>query len=170
MMNSLQWQLPTLLLSDADLFSVSQWTIAELACYTYSMVAVPLYDTLGTEAIGYIIDQGKHEGTCKPTVVLSRCSTLRILTPIKRLIERPVLFLSGHLNGDLRRSRQGSVDSGLCEREGENGKEDCAHGGVWSRPGHPRTRVRRWDTESEGLWGENKNLLFILSCVRWSKN
>ncbi|XP_031727272.1 long-chain-fatty-acid--CoA ligase 1a isoform X1 [Anarrhichthys ocellatus] len=32
-----------------------EWTISELACYTYSMVAVPLYDTLGTEAIAYII-------------------------------------------------------------------------------------------------------------------
>uniref|UniRef100_A0AAR2KSL6 Arachidonate--CoA ligase n=1 Tax=Pygocentrus nattereri TaxID=42514 RepID=A0AAR2KSL6_PYGNA len=31
-----------------------QWTISELACYTYSLVAVPLYDTLGTEAIRYI--------------------------------------------------------------------------------------------------------------------
>ena len=35
-----------------------QWTISELACYTYSLVAVPLYDTLGTEAIEYIIDRG----------------------------------------------------------------------------------------------------------------
>ncbi|XP_033479697.1 long-chain-fatty-acid--CoA ligase 1a isoform X1 [Epinephelus lanceolatus] len=34
-----------------------EWTISELACYTYSLVAVPLYDTLGTEAIGYIIDK-----------------------------------------------------------------------------------------------------------------
>uniref|UniRef100_A0A3Q0SZ77 Long-chain-fatty-acid--CoA ligase n=1 Tax=Amphilophus citrinellus TaxID=61819 RepID=A0A3Q0SZ77_AMPCI len=34
-----------------------EWTIAELACYTYSLVAVPLYDTLGTEAIDYIIDK-----------------------------------------------------------------------------------------------------------------
>ncbi|XP_033985411.1 long-chain-fatty-acid--CoA ligase 1a isoform X1 [Trematomus bernacchii] len=34
-----------------------EWTISELACYTYSMVAVPLYDTLGTEAIGYIIEK-----------------------------------------------------------------------------------------------------------------
>uniref|UniRef100_A0AAQ5ZF79 Long-chain-fatty-acid--CoA ligase n=1 Tax=Amphiprion ocellaris TaxID=80972 RepID=A0AAQ5ZF79_AMPOC len=34
-----------------------EWTISELACYTYSLVAVPLYDTLGTEAIGYIIDR-----------------------------------------------------------------------------------------------------------------
>lgn len=36
-----------------------QWTMSELACYTYSLVSVPLYDTLGTEAIDYIIDKGK---------------------------------------------------------------------------------------------------------------
>ncbi|XP_069049190.1 long-chain-fatty-acid--CoA ligase 1a isoform X1 [Lepisosteus oculatus] len=34
-----------------------EWLIAELACYTYSMVSVPLYDTLGTEAIKYIIEK-----------------------------------------------------------------------------------------------------------------
>uniref|UniRef100_A0A8C6L564 Long-chain-fatty-acid--CoA ligase n=1 Tax=Nothobranchius furzeri TaxID=105023 RepID=A0A8C6L564_NOTFU len=34
-----------------------EWSIAELACYTYSLMVVPLYDTLGTEAIGYIIDR-----------------------------------------------------------------------------------------------------------------
>uniref|UniRef100_A0A3B1J7C7 Long-chain-fatty-acid--CoA ligase n=1 Tax=Astyanax mexicanus TaxID=7994 RepID=A0A3B1J7C7_ASTMX len=34
-----------------------EWTISELACYTYSLVAVPLYDTLGAEAISYIIDK-----------------------------------------------------------------------------------------------------------------
>uniref|UniRef100_A0A669AYT2 Long-chain-fatty-acid--CoA ligase n=1 Tax=Oreochromis niloticus TaxID=8128 RepID=A0A669AYT2_ORENI len=34
-----------------------EWTISELACYTYSLVSVPLYDTLGAEAIGYIIDK-----------------------------------------------------------------------------------------------------------------
>nr|XP_061787619.1 long-chain-fatty-acid--CoA ligase 5-like [Nerophis lumbriciformis]XP_061787620.1 long-chain-fatty-acid--CoA ligase 5-like [Nerophis lumbriciformis] len=34
-----------------------EWIISELACYTYSMVAVPLYDTLGPEALVFIIDQ-----------------------------------------------------------------------------------------------------------------
>ncbi|XP_035308927.1 long-chain-fatty-acid--CoA ligase 6 isoform X2 [Cricetulus griseus] len=33
-----------------------EWIIAELACYTYSMVVVPLYDTLGPGAIRYIIN------------------------------------------------------------------------------------------------------------------
>ncbi|XP_054647196.1 long-chain-fatty-acid--CoA ligase 1-like isoform X2 [Dunckerocampus dactyliophorus] len=34
-----------------------EWTITELACYTYSLVSVPLYDTLGAEAINYILDK-----------------------------------------------------------------------------------------------------------------
>ncbi|XP_028271860.1 long-chain-fatty-acid--CoA ligase 1-like isoform X2 [Parambassis ranga] len=34
-----------------------EWTMTELSCYTYSLVSVPLYDTLGTEAIAYIIDK-----------------------------------------------------------------------------------------------------------------
>ena len=37
---------------------VCQWIIGELACYTFSMVAVPLYDTLGPEALTFIIDRG----------------------------------------------------------------------------------------------------------------
>ncbi|KAM8843443.1 long-chain-fatty-acid--CoA ligase 1a isoform 1-T1 [Synchiropus picturatus] len=36
-----------------------EWTICELACYTYSLVAVPLYDTLGDEAIAYIINKAQ---------------------------------------------------------------------------------------------------------------
>ncbi|GAB1302547.1 Long-chain-fatty-acid--CoA ligase 5 [Apodemus speciosus] len=34
-----------------------EWVISELACYTYSMVAVPLYDTLGAEAIIFVINR-----------------------------------------------------------------------------------------------------------------
>ncbi|XP_062358042.1 long-chain-fatty-acid--CoA ligase 6 isoform X4 [Cinclus cinclus] len=33
-----------------------EWIISELACYTYSMVVVPLYDTLGAGAIQYIVN------------------------------------------------------------------------------------------------------------------
>uniref|UniRef100_A0A3P8Z2K8 Arachidonate--CoA ligase n=1 Tax=Esox lucius TaxID=8010 RepID=A0A3P8Z2K8_ESOLU len=36
--------------------SYKEWIISELACYTYSMVVVPLYDTLGPDAIRYIIN------------------------------------------------------------------------------------------------------------------
>uniref|UniRef100_A0A7N5ZXM3 Long-chain-fatty-acid--CoA ligase n=1 Tax=Anabas testudineus TaxID=64144 RepID=A0A7N5ZXM3_ANATE len=34
----------------------SQWMISELACYTYSMAVVPLYDTLGMEAMVHILN------------------------------------------------------------------------------------------------------------------
>uniref|UniRef100_A0A3P9BHY0 Arachidonate--CoA ligase n=1 Tax=Maylandia zebra TaxID=106582 RepID=A0A3P9BHY0_9CICH len=36
-----------------------EWVIGELACYTYSVVVVPLYDTLGPEALVFIIDRAE---------------------------------------------------------------------------------------------------------------
>uniref|UniRef100_A0A8C5BP50 Long-chain-fatty-acid--CoA ligase n=1 Tax=Gadus morhua TaxID=8049 RepID=A0A8C5BP50_GADMO len=33
-----------------------EWTISELACYTYSMAVVPLYETLGVEAMVHILN------------------------------------------------------------------------------------------------------------------
>ncbi|CAL9699459.1 unnamed protein product [Knipowitschia caucasica] len=36
-----------------------EWIIGEISCYTYSMVAVPLYDTLGPEALVFIIDRAE---------------------------------------------------------------------------------------------------------------
>uniref|UniRef100_A0A3B5MEI6 Arachidonate--CoA ligase n=1 Tax=Xiphophorus couchianus TaxID=32473 RepID=A0A3B5MEI6_9TELE len=36
--------------------SYSEWVISEMACYTYSMALVPLYDTLGTEAMVHILN------------------------------------------------------------------------------------------------------------------
>uniref|UniRef100_A0A671W047 Long-chain-fatty-acid--CoA ligase n=1 Tax=Sparus aurata TaxID=8175 RepID=A0A671W047_SPAAU len=45
--------------SNIGIFSQNrpEWTIVEMACYTYSLVSVPLYDTLGTEAISYIVEK-----------------------------------------------------------------------------------------------------------------
>uniref|UniRef100_A0A672S6S6 Arachidonate--CoA ligase n=1 Tax=Sinocyclocheilus grahami TaxID=75366 RepID=A0A672S6S6_SINGR len=36
--------------------SYTEWVIAELACYTFSMALVPLYDTLGLEAMVHILN------------------------------------------------------------------------------------------------------------------
>ncbi|XP_044136711.1 long-chain-fatty-acid--CoA ligase 6 isoform X5 [Bufo gargarizans] len=44
-----------------------EWIISELACYTYSMVVIPLYDTLGHGAIRYIINTGMWEKEQKVT-------------------------------------------------------------------------------------------------------
>uniref|UniRef100_A0A8C5CBN4 Arachidonate--CoA ligase n=1 Tax=Gadus morhua TaxID=8049 RepID=A0A8C5CBN4_GADMO len=61
-----------------------EWIISELACYTYSMVVVPLYDTLGPDAIRFIINTGEDEHrdvllmcyspiVSTPTVYLNSC-------------------------------------------------------------------------------------------------
>lgn len=34
-----------------------EWVLTEMACNTYSYVSVPLYDTLGLEAINFILVQ-----------------------------------------------------------------------------------------------------------------
>lgn len=34
-----------------------EWILTEQACYSYSIVVVPLYDTLGPDACAYIINQ-----------------------------------------------------------------------------------------------------------------
>lgn len=36
-----------------------EWVIIEQGCFTYSMVVVPLYDTLGTDAITYIVNKAE---------------------------------------------------------------------------------------------------------------
>ncbi|XP_077887162.1 long-chain-fatty-acid--CoA ligase 1 isoform X3 [Ictidomys tridecemlineatus] len=36
-----------------------EWVIIEQGCFTYSMVVVPLYDTLGAEAITYIVNKAE---------------------------------------------------------------------------------------------------------------
>uniref|UniRef100_A0A2K6FKV3 Long-chain-fatty-acid--CoA ligase n=1 Tax=Propithecus coquereli TaxID=379532 RepID=A0A2K6FKV3_PROCO len=39
--------------------SYKQWVIIEQGCFAYSMVIVPLYDTLGAEAITYIVNKAE---------------------------------------------------------------------------------------------------------------
>ena len=53
-------------LDHVTFFIPLQWTISELACHTYSLVAVPLYDTLGTEAIDYILEKGRSAEGPRP--------------------------------------------------------------------------------------------------------
>ncbi|XP_040200585.1 long-chain-fatty-acid--CoA ligase 6 isoform X2 [Rana temporaria] len=51
-----------------------EWIISELACYTYSMVVVPLYDTLGHGAIRYIINMADIS-----TVICDKSEKARLL-------------------------------------------------------------------------------------------
>ncbi|NXO89434.1 ACSL5 ligase, partial [Certhia brachydactyla] len=61
-----------------------EWIISEYACYTYSMVAVPLYDTLGSEAIVYIVNKADIsvvicDTPAKAEVLLKNCEEKKIL-------------------------------------------------------------------------------------------
>uniref|UniRef100_A0A8C9WJX9 Long-chain-fatty-acid--CoA ligase n=1 Tax=Scleropages formosus TaxID=113540 RepID=A0A8C9WJX9_SCLFO len=66
-----------------------EWIISELACYTYSMVAVPLYDTLGPEALVFIINRADIctvlcDKPDKAEVLLGNCE--KGLTPVLKTI------------------------------------------------------------------------------------
>lgn len=39
----------------------AEWVVAEIACYDYSLVPVPLYDTLGEDAVAFILRQAALE-------------------------------------------------------------------------------------------------------------
>ncbi|XP_051536544.1 long-chain-fatty-acid--CoA ligase 6 [Myxocyprinus asiaticus] len=51
-----------------------EWIISELACYTFSMVVVPLYDTLGPDAIRYIINTAEIS-----TVICDKTEKAKVL-------------------------------------------------------------------------------------------
>ncbi|NWU82365.1 ACSL5 ligase, partial [Onychorhynchus coronatus] len=72
-----------------------EWTISEYACYTYSMVAVPLYDTLGPEAIVYIVNKADISVVIcdtpeKAQVLLENCEQKQ--TPCLKIIVLMDLF------------------------------------------------------------------------------
>ncbi|NXH88360.1 ACSL5 ligase, partial [Edolisoma coerulescens] len=72
-----------------------EWIISEYACYTYSMVAVPLYDTLGPEAIIYIVNKADIsvvicDTSAKAEVLLKNCEEKK--TPCLKIIVLMDLF------------------------------------------------------------------------------
>ncbi|NXK94162.1 ACSL5 ligase, partial [Formicarius rufipectus] len=72
-----------------------EWTISEYACYAYSMVAVPLYDTLGPEAIVYIVNKADISVVIcdtpeKAQVLLKNCEQKE--TPCLKIIVLMDLF------------------------------------------------------------------------------
>ncbi|NXN83361.1 ACSL5 ligase, partial [Bombycilla garrulus] len=72
-----------------------EWIISEYACYTYSMVAVPLYDTLGPEAIVYIVNKADIsvvicDTPAKAEVLLKNCEEKK--TPCLKIVVLMDLF------------------------------------------------------------------------------
>lgn len=38
-----------------------EWAMSAIACVKFSMVTVPLYDTLGADAVSYVVQQTEIE-------------------------------------------------------------------------------------------------------------
>jgi long-subunit acyl-CoA synthetase (AMP-forming) len=65
-----------------------EWVIAEQACNAYNMISVPLYDTLGADAVAFVIGQTKMV-----TVFVEKSATPMVL----RVLPAAVKPLAGML-------------------------------------------------------------------------
>jgi long-chain acyl-CoA synthetase len=75
--------------SNVALFSInrSEWVIAEQACFVQGMVTVPLYDTLGNEAIEYILNL-----TETPLVVCTQDKVKKLLSLCEKIPQIKVII------------------------------------------------------------------------------
>ncbi|XP_066094744.1 long-chain-fatty-acid--CoA ligase 5 isoform X1 [Saccopteryx bilineata] len=100
-----------------------EWIISELACYTYSMVAVPLYDTLGADAVIYIIN--------KADIAIVICDTPRKASVLLENVEKGLtpglttIILMDPFEDDLKQRGEKSGVEILSFLDAENiGKEN----------------------------------------------
>uniref|UniRef100_A0A7I4EI92 AMP-dependent synthetase/ligase domain-containing protein n=2 Tax=Physcomitrium patens TaxID=3218 RepID=A0A7I4EI92_PHYPA len=84
----------------------AEWIISELACAAYSYVSVPLYDTLGADAVTYIVNHAEVAAVfCTPDKLqtllncLSELPSLRliVLPNVARTEYNEVALATGHL-------------------------------------------------------------------------
>ncbi|KAG8128637.1 hypothetical protein E2320_015455 [Naja naja] len=104
-----------------------EWIISELACYTYSMVVVPLYDTLGPGSIRYIIN----------TVVCDKPEKARVLlehVERKQTSGLKSIILMDPFEKDLKERGQRCGVQIQAMLEVENCGRECWHAPV---PPHP---------------------------------
>uniref|UniRef100_A0A673BW80 Arachidonate--CoA ligase n=1 Tax=Sphaeramia orbicularis TaxID=375764 RepID=A0A673BW80_9TELE len=90
-----------------------EWIISELACYTYSMVVVPLYDTLGPDAIRFIINTAEIS-----TVICDKVEKAQVLLDNVQRQETPCLrriILMDAFDTDLVECGKGCVSSDVEE-------------------------------------------------------
>ncbi|KAI8815021.1 hypothetical protein BJ742DRAFT_782017 [Cladochytrium replicatum] len=89
------------------LFSVNrpEWIIGEQACYYLNMITVPLYDTLGIEAIEYIITQ-----TEMPVVIATRDKAKILVGMLDKIPTLKTIIVMDGLNGRLIKAAAGRVN------------------------------------------------------------
>ncbi|XP_011357600.1 long-chain-fatty-acid--CoA ligase 5 isoform X1 [Pteropus vampyrus] len=100
-----------------------EWIISELACYTYSMVPVPLYETLGVEAVVYIIN--------KADITMVICDTVQKALVLIGNVEKglisglKIIILMNSFEDDLKQRGEKSGIEILSFSEAENiGREN----------------------------------------------
>ncbi|XP_074865408.1 long-chain-fatty-acid--CoA ligase 6 [Carettochelys insculpta] len=129
-----------------------EWFISELACYTYSMVVVPLYDTLGLGAIRYIINKADIS-----TVICDKPEKARVLLDHVEKRETPGLkfiILMDPFEKDLkeRGKRCGVHVQSMKE------VEDCGHES-WHAPVPPQPEDLSIVCFTSGTTGKPKGVM-----------
>lgn len=74
----------------------AEWVITEYACYTYSLIPVALYDTLGADAVNYVV--GHAEVSVVVCTPKTQANVLKIdeALPLKR-----VIVVGGDVDGEI---------------------------------------------------------------------
>ncbi|KAM5320160.1 long-chain-fatty-acid--CoA ligase 5 isoform 2-T4 [Glossophaga mutica] len=135
-----------------------EWVISELACYTYSMVAVPLYDTLGAEAVKYVINKADVAAVIcdtpqKASVLLENVE--KSLTPGLKLI-----ILMDPFKEDLKERGEKSGVEVLSFSDAENiGKEN------FRKPMPPEPEDLGIVCFTSGTTGDPKGVMLTHRCV-----
>ncbi|XP_065883666.1 long-chain-fatty-acid--CoA ligase 1-like [Dysidea avara] len=85
-----------------------EWVVTEQACSAYSMIVVPLYDTLGSEAVEYIINQTGIKAAVVATDKMklligqaSKCPTLKFVISISDSIPDDMAAMAKEANIEL---------------------------------------------------------------------
>ena len=66
---------------------LADWVLVDAACHAYSMVSVPLYDTLGPEAVSFICGHAELQAiACSPDVLSTLLESLSSKSTVKLVV------------------------------------------------------------------------------------
>lgn len=78
--------------STVGLYSVNrpEWCLIDAACHAYSLVTVPLYDTLGPDSVEFICNHAELAAVCCSVECLPTLAKCLDKCPTVKLVVRPV--------------------------------------------------------------------------------
>lgn len=127
-------------------------------------MSVPLYDTLGTEAIAYIIDQGKPQQQHNSnTLTCRRFFWWRTTTYSICLHLFGCCFCSVHLDYSVWRDRKSQPGTGLCQGQGTLCENHRSNGVPQCRTG--QQGATGWNPHSQPAGYGGRPQAFVLTSV-----